>query len=107
MSETQLNSNDMKGKEVVSPQGSVIGKVTAINFDPSTWRVSSLEVALDRKLAEDIGVKKRFGRTDMPLKASLVGQVGEKVLVNASREELVQYVTDLRVDETTKQIKIP
>lgn len=92
---------------MVGPRGSVIGKVTDVNIDPDGWRVASFQVALDGKIADQIGVKKRFGKTDMPLKSSLVGQIGDKVLVSASNEELVQYVTDLRLDETTKQIKIP
>ena len=102
-----MNSNDIKGKEIVGPGGEVIGKVESVNFNPSNMQVTSLEVSLDQKVAESIGIKKRLGRSEMPLKASFVGSVGEKILVNASRDELVQYVTSLRVDQTTKQIKLP
>jgi len=108
----EMNSNKIKGREVVSPSGSSLGKVTGVNFDTETWQVSSLEVSLDPKVAEQIGVKHRLerigiGHTEIPLKASFVGHVGEKVLVKASNEELAAYVTEFRVDETTKQIKLP
>ena len=107
MKKAEYSSSELKGKEVVGPQGGVLGKVTDINIDPDGWRVSSFQVALDGKIADQIGVKKRFGKSDMPLKSSFVGQIGDKVLVSASNDELIQYVTDLRMDETTKQIKIP
>lgn len=92
--------------------GATLGKATGLNFDPETWVISSLQVALDPKIAEQIGIKHRFerigiGHTEMPLKASFVGQIGDKILIKASREELVKYVTELRIDETTKQIKLP
>jgi sporulation protein YlmC with PRC-barrel domain len=107
-----MSSNQIKGREVVSSSGSNLGKVTGVNFDPETWQISSVEVSLEPKVAEQIGIKHRFerigiGHTEIPLKASFLGHVGEKLLVKASQEELAKYVTDLRVDETTKQIKIP
>ena len=107
-----MSSNELKGKEVVGPLGSVIGKVTGVNFDPETWQISSLQVSLDTKVADQLGMKKPLerigiGHTEMPLKASFVGQVGDKILIKASRDELVKYVTEVRIDETTKQIKYP
>ena len=45
--------------------------------------------------------------TEMPIKSSFVGQVGDKILLKASREELVRYVTELRIDDTTKHIHLP
>jgi sporulation protein YlmC with PRC-barrel domain len=107
MSNKEVNSNELKGKEIIGPGGAVFGKVEGINFDPATWQIRSLEVKLDGKMAEQIGVKKRFGSSEMPLKASYVGEIGDRVLVNASRDELTKYVTELRVDEVTKQIKVP
>jgi sporulation protein YlmC with PRC-barrel domain len=107
MSNAEISSSEIKGKEVVGPQGAVLGKVTEVNIDPNNWQVASFQVALDGKVAEAIGVKKRFGKTEMPLKSSFVGLVGEKVLVSASREDLIKYVTDLRIDQVTNQIKIP
>jgi sporulation protein YlmC with PRC-barrel domain len=102
----EITSGELKGKEVIGPQGALLGKVTEVNLDPNSWQVTSFQLALDGKVAEQIGLKKRFGKNDMPLKSSYVGEVGDKMLVKASRDELIQYVTDLRVDETTKQIKI-
>ena len=112
MSQKELNSTEIKGKEVVGPLGRVLGKVSGLNFDPTTWQITTLQVSLDSKVAEQIGVKKtldRFGirHTEMPIKASFVGQVGDKILLKVSEEELVKYVTELRIDDTTKHIKIP
>jgi sporulation protein YlmC with PRC-barrel domain len=108
----EINTNDLKGKEVIGPQGGLIGKVSGLNFDPETWVISTLQVNLDSKVAEEIGIKKRLQRvgishTEIPLKASFVGQIGDRVLVTASRDELVKYVTEVRIDETTKQIHLP
>lgn len=107
----QINTNDLKGKEVIGPQGGIIGKVSGVNFDPETWQISTLQVNLDSKVAEEIGLKKRLQRvgithTEIPLKASFVGQIGDKILMSASRDELVKYVTEVRIDETTKQIHL-
>ena len=103
----EVSSNELKGKEVIGPNGTVIGKVEDVRLDPNGWQVSSFEISLDRNTAEQIGIKKRFGKSEMPLKPSFVGEVGEKMLLKTSKDELVQYVTNLRVDETTKEIKIP
>jgi sporulation protein YlmC with PRC-barrel domain len=112
LSHREINSNEIKGKEVVGPLGSVIGKATGVNFDPVTWQISSLQVSLDTKVAEQLGIKHTLERigirhTEMPLKASFVGQIGDKILLKASRDELVKYVTEIRIDDTTKQIKYP
>ena len=108
----EINTNDIKGKEVIGPQGDVIGKVAGMNFDPETWQISTLQVSLDSKVAEEIGIKKRLDRvgithTEIPLKASFVGEVGERILLKASRDEFVKYVTEVRIDETTKRIHLP
>jgi sporulation protein YlmC with PRC-barrel domain len=104
---SQVTSSDMKGKEVIEPGGEVIGKVKDVYIDTNNWQVPSLDIALDGKIADAIGMKKRFGRADIPIKSSYIGRVGEKVLVNASREELTKYVTALRINDVTKEIQIP
>ena len=97
---------------MIGPAGGVIGKVTGMNFDPESWQISTLQVNLDSKVAEEIGIKRRLDRvgithTEIPLKASFVSQVGDKVLLKATRDDLVKYVTEVRIDETTKRIHIP
>jgi sporulation protein YlmC with PRC-barrel domain len=105
MEKKEFNSNQLKGKEIIGPGGGVFGKVDGVNFDTETWQISTIDVKLDGKVAEEIGVKKRFGRTEMPMKASFVGQIGDRILLNVSRDELTEYVTNLRVDTVTKAVK--
>jgi sporulation protein YlmC with PRC-barrel domain len=105
MEKKQLNSNQMKGKEIIGPGGGVFGKVDGLNFDTETWQISTIDVKLDGKVAEEIGVKKLIGRTEIPMKASFIGQIGDRILLDVSRDELTKYVTNLRVDSVTKAVK--
>ena len=105
----EISSNDVKGKEVIGPSGGVIGKANGVNFDPDTWQISSLQVALDTKVAEQMGLKHTLDRigvhhSEMPIKASFVGEIGDKIVLKATRDELDKYFTEIRIDETTKQI---
>jgi len=105
MEKKELNSNHLKGKEIIGPGGGVFGRVDGVNFDTETWQISTVDVKLDGKVAEEIGVKKRFGSTEMPMKVSFIGQIGDRILLDVSRDELTQYVTNLRADTVTKAVK--
>ncbi len=106
-----MNTNFLNGKEIVGPGGSVLGKAKGANFDEHTWQIESVDLEVDRKLANEIGMKNSalFGllgnRSKLPLKVEFIGAIGDRILLRASSEELLDYVTNLRKDEISQKMK--
>ena len=97
---------------MIGSHGGYIGKVTGLNFDLGTWQISTVDVALDSKVAEETGIKKTLQRvgikhTEIPLKASFVEQVGDKIILNTSKDEIAKYAKEVQIDEFTKKIHVP
>ena len=97
-----MNTSELIDKEIIGKGGTTIGKVKGTNFDEKTWQITTLDVELEGKIADEIGMKKRFGHTKLPLKASFVGAIGDKIVLSASREELENYVNTLKQAEIPK-----
>ncbi len=97
-----MNTNELLEKEIIDKDGDTIGKVKGTNFDGKTWQITTLDVELDNKVAEDIGMKKRFGHTKLPLKSSFVSAIGDRIVLGSSKQELENYVSSLKQVETPK-----
>jgi sporulation protein YlmC with PRC-barrel domain len=53
--------NDLTGKKVVGVNGDAIGEVKDVEFDMTTWRITSLLLKLTEKAAAELGYKKTTG----------------------------------------------
>ncbi len=91
-----MNASELNNKEVIGKTGTMIGRVKDAVIDENTWQVKSLQIELESDVAKEIGMKKTFGHTTLPLPLSYVGGVGDKVMVSAPREELIKYVSTLK-----------
>jgi len=83
-----LNARELFGKEVIGDQGSRIGKVRDLIFDVGSWQVRELEVDLVPDLAEELGLKKMFGREPAAVKVDYIRGVGDTILLKLSRPQL-------------------
>lgn len=87
-----MQATSLKDKEVIGPAGKLIGKVKDGKIDDKTWLVSSLDVELEGNVAKEFHIKKTFGSTTVPIATTMVGAVGDKVVLKASMEELGQSI---------------
>ncbi len=56
-----VSVNDLTGKKVVGVNGDAIGEVKDVEFDLTTWRITSLLLKLTEKAATELGYKKTTG----------------------------------------------
>jgi sporulation protein YlmC with PRC-barrel domain len=80
---------DVLGMEVVELNGSVIGVVKNVMFDEKIWEVTSLDVELNKKTADELDAKKLFRHFRIPLSVSYIQGIGDKVLLKGSAEEVM------------------
>lgn len=78
--------------EVVGSTGWQIGKVKDLVVDTKTWQVASLDVQLEKNIAEEFNLKHRFSRTHIPLSIDHIQSVGDKIVLKSSKEEVFQQV---------------
>ena len=84
-----LEMIDVLGKEVVELNGSVMGVVKNVMFDEKIWEVTSLDVELNKKTADELEAKKLFRHFRIPLAVSHIQGIGDKVLLKGSAEEVM------------------
>ena len=85
-------TNEIVGKEVIGSDGFKLGKITDTEFDGKTWRVNSLEVHLEKEVAEEHELRRRFRKTKVLIHVDHVQAVGEKVILKGSKEELLKLI---------------
>jgi sporulation protein YlmC with PRC-barrel domain len=91
-----MHVRELESKEVISKDGAVVGKTTNAIIDTSQWRVISLEVNLDDKIAEDLEMKKMFRSTTLPIPIDQVDAVGDTILLKTRKEEIPSVLLGTR-----------
>jgi sporulation protein YlmC with PRC-barrel domain len=87
-----LHARQLFDKEVIGRTGTVIGRVEDLGFDPGQWRVLSLQVKLEGPIAEQFGMKKRFGSTQVTLSVDHVQGVSDRIVLKMDVDELLKLV---------------
>ena len=87
-----MRSRNLIGKEVVGARGWKIGKVKELIFDEGTWKIVSVEVELERRVAEEYRMKRLLSRTDVKLAVESVRAVGDHVILSVTKPELRRMV---------------
>ena len=83
-----MHVRELENKEVISKDGAVVGKTTNAMIDTSQWRVVSIEINLDDKIAEELQMKKMFRSTTLPIPVEHVEAVGDTVLLKTTKDDL-------------------
>ncbi|HZH17951.1 MAG TPA: PRC-barrel domain-containing protein [Archangium sp.] len=89
----RLADENLKGRTIIGADGQVIGEIAALFLDSETWRVESLQVKLDRVIAERIGASHGIfhaGTLELPVR--LVQSVGDTVVLSVVVDELRQVL---------------
>jgi sporulation protein YlmC with PRC-barrel domain len=89
----RLSDENLRGRTVIGADGQVIGDVAALFLDSATWRVESLQVKLDRVIADRLGASHSMfhaGTLEIPIR--LVQSVGDTVVLSVVVDELRQVL---------------
>jgi sporulation protein YlmC with PRC-barrel domain len=94
-----MSASDLEDKEVISKNGSAIGRSTNVIIDTKSWQLTSIEVALEGDVAEELDVKKHFRSTTVPLDIGEVASVGDKILLKSNKDEIFQRLRNEMADK--------
>ncbi|QRN97063.1 PRC-barrel domain-containing protein [Archangium violaceum] len=85
----RLADDNLRGRTIIGADGQVIGEVAALFLDSETWRVESLQVKLDRAIADQLGASHSIfhaGTLEIPVR--IVQSVGDTVVLSVVVDEL-------------------
>jgi sporulation protein YlmC with PRC-barrel domain len=88
-----LLGSEIIGKEVIGSQGDKLGTVHDIQFDEKGWSVLAIVVQLEKDVADEYNLGRRFRKTQVLINVKYIQAVGDKVILTGSRKELLQLVT--------------
>ena|SRR5579872_998458 len=88
-------TNEIVGKEVIGSDGFKLGKITDTEFDERSWKVNSLEVNLEKEVAEEHELRRRFRKTKVLIHVDYVQAVGERIILKGAREDLLKLIGSL------------
>ena len=83
--------DEFLGKSVIGALGNHIGDVSGLDIEPTTWKVTHLQVKLSRLAANEIGVKKVFNTPTVRIPTSLIEKIGVIMTLNKSIFELKEH----------------
>ena len=84
-----VNPVKLKGKKVVGASGFVVGEAEGLDLDPTSWRVTSLQVSLTRDAGTMLGFGQSFlSRIIVSIPTNLVDLVGNMIILNKTIKDL-------------------
>ncbi len=91
----RIADEDLRGRNIISADGRVIGEIADLFIESDGWRVDALRVKLYRETADQLGTHRsvfRAGEIDIPVR--LVQSVGETVVLSVPVEGLRQVMPE-------------
>lgn len=85
-----VTGSDLIGKDVITSDGRNIGSVTDVAVDPAKWRVRDLRVAIDKRIAEELGLLKDRKGSQFLIKTEHIRSVGDHVMVHKTMKALAE-----------------
>ena len=84
-----MRPSELEGKNVIETGGRILGTVSGIDFDPSSWKVTHLKVQLSYDAVESLGYKRpRLGRVEIMISVDVVKAVSDVVTLHKSINDL-------------------
>lgn len=92
---------NIRGRTVIAADGQLVGEVGAFLVETDDWRVESLQIALRKEIADQLGTHRslfRAGTLDIPVR--IVQSVGRTIILSVPVEGLRAVVPgDTEVDQ--------
>jgi sporulation protein YlmC with PRC-barrel domain len=93
MSENTVHAKDLHGLEVVGPHGWKIGRVENILVDKTTWKVTQMEVKLEKEVADRLNMKRFLRSTLLQIPVDRITGVGNVISITYSQEDVDRLMT--------------
>jgi sporulation protein YlmC with PRC-barrel domain len=85
----RLSDDSLRGRTVISADGSAIGSVVELFISIADWRVESVRVELQKHIADRIGASRSLlHRGSIELPVSFIQSVGDAVVLSIDVEQL-------------------
>jgi sporulation protein YlmC with PRC-barrel domain len=84
-----LFKSNIRGRAVIAADGQAVGQVDDVVINIDTWRVESMQLKLNKGMADKLGVhrgKFQAGTIDLPV--HMVQSVGDHVVLSVPTSEL-------------------
>lgn len=90
-----LNAFQLVGKEVITSDGRNIGSVNDLAIEPNTWKVRDLRVAIDKRIAEELGLQTR-GKGVFQVRVASIKSVGDLIMLNQTMKTLAEAASQAK-----------
>ena len=88
-----MEYKEIEGKEVIGGLAHTIGKVSDIEVDTNTWKVTHICVDVDKNVVEDLGLKKpMIGSIKVGAPVETIGVISDRVILNKTMNELKDII---------------
>jgi sporulation protein YlmC with PRC-barrel domain len=87
-----MYASDLENKEVISKNGTLLGRSTNAEIDTTSWKVTSVEIELEGDVAKELNVKKFLSGTTVPISVEQVEAVGNKILLKTNKEDIAPHI---------------
>lgn len=87
----RLSDESLRGRTVIASDGLAIGSIAALFIDSDGWRVESLQVKLNKDVADRLGAGRSWlhaGAIEVPIR--MVQSVGDAVVLSVAVDGLRQ-----------------
>ena len=84
-----LNAFTLCGKEVITSDGRNIGEVIDLAIEPAGWKVRDLRVAIDKRIAEELGLLTK-GKGVFQVRTASVKSVGDMIMLTQTMKMLAE-----------------
>ena len=85
-------AKEILGKEVIGANGFKLGEIDDIQFDEKTWKIGSIEVHLQKDIAEEHHLRHRFRKTQVLISVDHIQGVGDRVILKEAKDELLKLI---------------
>ncbi len=72
--------------------GDKLGVVHDVQFDEKGWSVIAIGVELEKEVAEEHNMGRRFRKTEVLINVKYIQAVGDKVVLTGSKKDLLQLI---------------
>ena len=88
----------IEGKEVIGGLAHTIGKVSDIEVNTNTWKITHICVDVDKNVVEDLGLKKPIiGSVKATIPVEMIQAISDSILLkNASVDDLKKVIKPLK-----------
>jgi sporulation protein YlmC with PRC-barrel domain len=92
-----MDFKEIEEKEVIGKGARLIGKVSDIEFDTNTWKITHICVEVNKNVVDDLGLKKpMIGNAKATIPIEIIDAISDRILLkNESLDELKKVITPL------------